>query len=142
MLVGFDNSPEARRALVFLDRLEIPRGIELILSYVITPFAGSGRTTRKQKALIEAQAAGDQHRGVAERALGIVAERLSERGYNVSTDLLSGAAAPELDAAARRNGADLIVVGSRKPAPARHYLIGSTAEKLVRHAEASVLVVR
>lgn len=142
VLVVRPTDAEARRALAFIDRLGLPKGIELILSCVITPFAGSGRTTRKQKALIEAQAAGDQHRGVAERALGIVAERLSERGYRVSTELLLGAAAPEVDAAARRTGADLIVVGSRKPAPARHYLIGSTAEKLVRHAAASVLVVR
>ncbi len=142
LLVGFDNSHEARRALNFVDRIQIPRDIELILSFVISPFPGSTGGKRRRKELIEAQATADQHRAAAERALESVALRFSDLGYKVSTELLAADAAPELDASARSHGADLIVVGSRKPAPARHYLIGSTAEKLVRHAEASVLVVR
>ena len=142
LLIGFDNSAPARRALDFLDRVQVPKDIELILSYVMTPFPGVGGSKRHLKELIQAQAAGDQNRGAAESALESVALRFSDLGYRVNTELLAGDAAPELDAAARRSGADLIVVGSRKPAPARHYLIGSTAEKLVRHAEASVLVVR
>jgi nucleotide-binding universal stress UspA family protein len=35
-----------------------------------------------------------------------------------------------------------VAVGSRKPSRVRHYLLGSTAERLVRHCAASVLVVR
>ncbi len=60
----------------------------------------------------------------------------------MTTEVLAGPAGPELDACARKHGADLIVVGSRKPSAARHFLLGSTAEKLVRHAHTSVLVVR
>jgi nucleotide-binding universal stress UspA family protein len=89
-----------------------------------------------------AEAAAERNRNLEEAALSGVASRLSAQGYRVSTEVLIGNAAPELDESARKHGAGLVIVGSRKPAPARHYLIGSTAEKLVRHAEASVLVVR
>jgi nucleotide-binding universal stress UspA family protein len=89
-----------------------------------------------------AQAEAERNHDLEEAALGGVASKLKARGYRVSTEVLNGAAAPELDKSARKHGAGLMIVGSRKPAPARHYLIGSTAEKLVRHADASVLVVR
>jgi universal stress protein G/universal stress protein F len=55
---------------------------------------------------------------------------------------LVGVAAQRLQEAARKERADLVVVGSRKPSATAHYLIGSTAEKIVRHVAASVLIVR
>jgi nucleotide-binding universal stress UspA family protein len=38
-------------------------------------------------------------------------------------------------------GADLIIIGSHKPS-IRTHLLGSNAEKIVRHANCSVMVVR
>lgn len=141
VLIGYDDSPEARRVLAFLDRLELPLDVEIILSYVDEPFPQSKRPSR-HAALAAAELAAERSHIGDEVALAEVAARLGDRGYRVTTEVLHGIGAPELDSSARRHGAGLIVVGSRKPAPARHYLIGSTAEKLVRHAHASVLVVR
>jgi nucleotide-binding universal stress UspA family protein len=141
VLIGYDDSPEARKAVAFLDRLALPQDVEIILSYVDTPFPKAQRGSRRGS-LAAAEAAAERSHDREEAALGGVASRLIAQGYRVSTEVLSGEAAPELDQSARKRGAGLIIVGSRKPAPARHYLIGSTAEKLVRHAEASVLVVR
>ncbi len=44
-------------------------------------------------------------------------------------------------AAAEQFGADLVVLGSRRPAMST-YLLGSNASRIVRHATCSVLVVR
>lgn len=43
---------------------------------------------------------------------------------------------------ANENGVDLIVVGSRGHGPVERWLIGSVAERIVRHAHCSVYVVR
>ncbi len=65
---------------------------------------------------------------------------------NVPTDLFShtirtGAIADEVLSEADFWLADLIIVGSHSPS-LRRYLLGSNAEKIVRHAQCSVLVMR
>ncbi|MGE0687503.1 MAG: universal stress protein [Dehalococcoidia bacterium] len=141
VLIGYDDSPEARKAINFLDRLQLPLDVEIILSYVDTPFPKAQRGS-KRNSMAAAQAAAERNHDIEEAALGGVAAHFATQGYRVSTEVLNGTASSELDESARKHRAGIIIVGSRKPAPARHYLIGSTAEKLVRHAEASVLVVR
>lgn len=58
-----------------------------------------------------------------------------------STALRSGAVADEVLAEADYWGAQLIVIGAHSPS-LRAYLLGSNAEKIVRHANCSVMVVR
>ncbi len=139
VLIGYDDSPESRRSMAYLSRLDFPSTVQFIMSYVITPLPRGGRS---RKAMAAANEAHREHQMAAQRALESAVKSLRDRGLTVATEILNGAAAPELDKSARHHHADIIVVGSRKPAPARHYLLGSTAEKLVRHAAASVLVVR
>ena len=43
---------------------------------------------------------------------------------------------------AKKLGADLIVMASHPPDDLRSFLVGSSAEKVVRHADVPVLVVR
>jgi nucleotide-binding universal stress UspA family protein len=59
----------------------------------------------------------------------------------VSTKIRIGAVYPEILSEAAEFGADLIVIGSHRPAMAT-YLLGSNATTVVRHAKCSVLVVR
>jgi nucleotide-binding universal stress UspA family protein len=61
-------------------------------------------------------------------------------GY-FSHTLRTGAVSDEVLAEARFWGADLIIIGSHNPS-IRTYLLGSNAEKIVRHAKCSVMVVR
>jgi nucleotide-binding universal stress UspA family protein len=74
--------------------------------------------------------------------LDTVAAELERAGRKVRTEVGAGHAAQLLDEEARKHGADLIVAGSRRPSPDGHYLLGATAEKLIRHSHTSVLVVR
>jgi nucleotide-binding universal stress UspA family protein len=59
----------------------------------------------------------------------------------VSAVVRIGGVYPEILAEADEFGADLIVIGSHRPAMAT-YLLGSNAKTVVRHAKCSVLVVR
>jgi nucleotide-binding universal stress UspA family protein len=59
----------------------------------------------------------------------------------VSAIVRVGGVYPEILAEADEFGADLIVIGSHRPAMST-YLLGSNAKTVVRHAKCSVLVVR
>lgn len=62
-------------------------------------------------------------------------------GGNAVIDVRIGSPAREILECAEKHGADLIIIGSHRPGFA-NYLIGSTADRVVRHAECSVLVDR
>jgi nucleotide-binding universal stress UspA family protein len=57
------------------------------------------------------------------------------------TEVRAGSAATAILTAAKEGDADLIIIGSHKPG-LQDYFLGSTASRVVRHAECAVLVVR
>lgn len=62
-------------------------------------------------------------------------------GIAARTYIRRGPAAREIIALANENNADLIIVASHKP-DLSNYLIGATADRVVRHSKCSVLVDR
>ena len=82
----------------------------------------------------------EEQRGQAEKTLAEIAQSVGAKG-GVSTVVRVGGVYPEILAEADAWGADLIVIGSHRPAMST-YLIGSNAKTVVRHARCSVLVVR
>ncbi len=60
----------------------------------------------------------------------------------IKTSLLTGDAATEILAYAKRNNVDMIVTGSRGLNPVQGWLLGSVSRKLVHYADCSVLVVK
>jgi nucleotide-binding universal stress UspA family protein len=144
VVVGFDGSPHARRAVEFLDAMELAPDIAVRLVFVIEPMLLPDGMPREFRKLAEQNADRIDERRLhsAREGLNLMAQKLRASGRRVETEAVEGLSGPTLDAIAARHGAALIVVGSRKPARERHYLLGSTAEKLVRHSRASVLVVR
>ncbi|MDB5595669.1 MAG: universal stress protein UspA [Hyphomicrobiales bacterium] len=77
----------------------------------------------------------------AEASLRKLAEEIALPKERVSQVVRVGGVYPEILAEADDCGADLIVVGSHRPAMST-YLLGSNAKTVVRHAKCSVLVVR
>lgn len=61
--------------------------------------------------------------------------------YRTVPEVRHGAAAGEILNAASDSGADLIMIASHKPG-LRDYFIGSTAARVIRHAQCSVLIER
>ena len=70
-----------------------------------------------------------------------VAARVPIPRERVSCVVRAGGVYPEILAEAERFGAELIVIGSHRPAMST-YLLGSNATTVVRHATCSVVVVR
>jgi len=66
---------------------------------------------------------------------------VKDAGLKAEVDVRSGAPHSEILAAADEKGADLIIVASHRPGLS-DYFLGSTAARVVRHANCSVLVVR
>lgn len=83
----------------------------------------------------------DEQRGRAEKAIADMAAGLAGPDLKASSVVRVGGVYPEILAEAEACGADLIVIGSHRPAMST-YLIGSNATTVVRHAKCSVLVVR
>lgn len=83
----------------------------------------------------------DKQREWAEKEMTAIANSLDLPKDRVSKHIRFGGTYPEILAEADEWGADLIVIGSHRPAMST-YLLGSTAKSVVRHATCSVLVVR
>jgi nucleotide-binding universal stress UspA family protein len=82
-----------------------------------------------------------QQKEWAEKAMAELAHKVPLPAGRVSTVVRIGGIYPEILQEAEDYGADLIVIGSHRPAMST-YLLGSNAKTVVRHAKCSVLVVR
>ncbi len=82
----------------------------------------------------------DRRAAEAKVELKLLAD-LAPAGVKVEIETRQGAPAAQILEAAEDHGADLIMVRSHRPGLA-DYFIGSTAARVVRHAQCSVLVVR
>jgi nucleotide-binding universal stress UspA family protein len=77
----------------------------------------------------------------AEEELAALVARMGAAAERATTAIRFGGTYQEILAHAEKIGADLIVIGSHKP-DVTDYLLGSTAARVVRHANCSVYVVR
>lgn len=86
----------------------------------------------------------EQARADARRQLARVVEEnaAGAKAAGCTTDVRYGRPAPQIAAAARELGADLLVVGAHGEHPVRDLMMGSTAQKLLRMAPCPLLVVK
>ncbi len=77
-----------------------------------------------------------------ERTLNEIEIEAAENDVSVSTALEEGTPAQVILNYAETRGVDLIMLGGKTKSTAERFFIGNTAEKVVRHAPMSVLVVR
>lgn len=136
IVVGVDFSKPSAEAVelaadwakAFGATLYLVHGLELRLPFV-TPYEIS-----VPDALIDAAYSEGRKRleGLAQGLTGV----------NVRTELVSAPAHAALDTVAERVRADLIVTGSRGLGGLKHAVLGSVAERTLRHAPCSVLTVK
>lgn len=79
--------------------------------------------------------------GAMEDGRAKLAALRDSHGLMASTELRVGPPAHEILSVAEEQQADLIIIASHVP-DFSNYLIGATADRVVRHAKCSVLVVR
>lgn len=77
-----------------------------------------------------------------ERAVKYAEAQASKEGVRIVKRLVEGHPAEEITRVARDESVDLIVMGTLGLSGIKKYLLGSTADKVVRHSRVPVLTVR
>lgn len=135
ILVATDFSANAARGVDWAAALALRREARLVVAHAFVPRAAIphyGFYDPLPDALLKDAAA---------RSLDAVVGKLAARGLAAAGTLRIGPAAPEIVSAARREKADLVVIGTRGATGFRHLLLGSTTEKIMRLSEIPVLAV-
>ena len=138
ILVPNDFSDISKDALPWATFLAAQFGAELVLLHIVEEFPidyllGRELANRTVEPLMKQ----------AEAGLARMAVSLSKStGMNVSAIVRSGRPFEAISHAAKTLGADLIVLTTRGYTGLKHVWLGSTAERVVRHAHCPVLVVR
>ncbi len=136
ILVPLDGSDLAETAIPHAELLASASGAELelirvtLLRFVQAP-DGHGHVVQEE---------GDREE--AEAYLATWEKRLRDRGIRATGQVRSGSVAEEIVEYAGSTRADLIVMSTHGRTGARLYAYGSVAEKVLRAAPCSVLVVR
>jgi nucleotide-binding universal stress UspA family protein len=142
MLVAVDFSDESFRALDFALPLARRFGASVQLVYVYegkSPFTSMVDTPELfSDPAIELFS----DREIAGRLRDEVQRRFSIDLPAKDCHFRSGRPGPEICAAARKLNADVVVIATHGRTGLKHLTLGSTAEKVVRHAGCPVLVVR
>jgi nucleotide-binding universal stress UspA family protein len=137
IVVPIDFSDESKKALRYACRLAEQFGSVLRLIHVVEPAlflndipnAIVSRTDQEivKESLVRLQALAEDE---IEELIPIYPQVRVGKPYN------------EIVTAAKMGGADLIVISTHGYTGLKHAFLGSTAERVVRHAECPVLVVR
>jgi nucleotide-binding universal stress UspA family protein len=136
VLIAYDDTAASQAAIRLLSRLMLPKDTEYLVASVLEPFRVSTRMpiAYRQEALAAAQDINRNRRSETERGFATATNLLAASGRRATTQIISGEPAQALDDLARREGADLLVVGTDETA-------SSQLSKLVRHCHVSILVV-
>lgn len=134
ILVPVDFSETSLDALQHALALARQHKAQLTLLHVIEPFHADMflDTAQAQRAA----------RAAAHEQLGRLADATKKTWPRTGRELRSGHPVATITALAKRTNADLIVLGTHGRTGLKRAFLGSVAERVVRHAPCSVLVVR
>ncbi|MBI2886296.1 MAG: universal stress protein [Chloroflexi bacterium] len=135
VLVGSDGSDTAWLAAQYALLLAQRFKAEVVAVFVVNPHDAFRTGIHASEAIAEMRAQG-------RHALELVTELGRTLGVPVQMNLLDGDPKAALVAAAAREGADCLVVGSHGMGGLERVLLGSVSDHCVRHAPCPVLVVR
>ena len=144
VLLAVDGSIYAERGMKFLADLSLPPDGAVHLCAVaespafVPPNAGWSREARAAALGTIAEV----ERAAAERVLVEARTLLATKGCTVTTSLRAGHAAGQLLEAIREFRPDLVVIGAKGRTAAKRFVLGSVAQKIIKYAPCSVLVVR
>jgi nucleotide-binding universal stress UspA family protein len=137
VLLATNGSDEADRAAVWA------KGIARFWEAKVTVLSAydSPKAMRKRTSLLLPQIREELAREARELVAEVVAD-LRQAGIDADGVAYEGTPVDAILETAEQTGADLVVLGGGSPSGPRDYLVGSTAERVVRHAKVPVFVVR
>jgi nucleotide-binding universal stress UspA family protein len=138
MVVGVDGTADSLAALGTAADLAEDAGASLVVVHVRHESAMSASSIDAGAGAAISDALDQVEKMSRERAAGV----LTGRKVDWRFEICGGDPATELIAAARDQQARAIVVGGRSHGLVGGLVVGSVAQKLVRHSPVSVLVVR
>ncbi len=140
ILHATDFSSASRRALETAVDFAKQNKAQLFIAHVLVPSVAYPADSYADPALyVEIERSERRH---AQRALEKVVGNVQRAKVKVTGLLLRGAAADQIVRAARRRGADMIVIGTHGRTGLRKLLMGSVAGRIVSESRAPVLTVR
>ena len=142
-LLATDGSPHAQDAARFAARLSLSEQTEWTALHVVRPPRLHSLLPERRGEHGDVATEIDQRqRAEAEAVVKNAAAELGAGGGTVRTAIRDGDPAAEIVKCAREHHADLIVAGSRGVSPIEALLVGSVADRLLKEAHCSVLLVR
>jgi nucleotide-binding universal stress UspA family protein len=141
IVLGTDGSVESWKAVAWLEQLPETIRPSVTVASVIPPLPLEGVRIPAGALAISDQVEGLLRREVQKLA-SRVAGTLRKAGFSAKETVMAGHPGGKLVELARRERADLVVVGSRSGQSAHEYFLGSIADTVVKHAPCSVLVHR
>ena len=139
ILLAADNSEFTQRAARHLVKYLswFAASPEVLVLHVHPPVPYPGAAARAGKAALERYLRED-----SEAALRRATKPLDKAKIAYSASWITGHAAPEIAAFAKKKGADLIVMGSHGEGALSNLVLGSVATKVIALAKTPVLIVR
>jgi|SRR5215472_5272608 len=135
ILVAYDGSPASRRALDWAVRLAKDNAASRVR---VLGVAATLEATAAIPDAVDPTSSVERR----ERDLAEAASALEAAGVRADTALKVGNPAEEIIQAGEEGGFDLIVLGSTGAGRAIRWLLGSVSDRVVRHADRPVMVVR
>lgn len=144
VVLAVDESPHAADAARLAARLPLPEETVLQVVHVLRPYQPYGLAAPEfavqfEEAVREAR---KQQQVDADALVHDLCRRLEARGKRAEPLVLTGDPADELLRLASESGADLVIAGARGVSLIEGLLVGSVADRLLKQASSSVLLVR
>jgi nucleotide-binding universal stress UspA family protein len=138
ILVPLDGSKIAEGVLPHAKALAHSEGAEIILLNVV---ANPAVEFAFADPSIAAQTIAEEEM-LGKKYMKEIEARLKSEGFNVSSIITEGSAANAILKASEEMGVDAIAMSTHGRTGPAHWLIGSVAEKVVRHSKIPVVLIR
>jgi nucleotide-binding universal stress UspA family protein len=145
LVIGFDGSPNAGRALAFVRGLTPRRGVGVtvvgVMEPTVVPTIALLPATVRATVNAELQAQNAKQLGRVRRQVASAVRTLARAGWAAAGEVRRGAPLAELLDVMRRRRAQVLVLGARATGGVERAVVGSVAEGALNRSPVPVLIV-